>query len=122
MWRLNLYAAPDPGALRHRRHIILSDTYARSMWRVTYPCHGDVFHIQHQCEGLANTLSRLAKGATSRREKLEARIDRAGQQGPDCELVIQLELARQTEAQADYLARELLTPLPEASKSCLSKG
>src|SRR3954468_20525801 len=107
MWRLNLYAAPDPGALRHRRHIILSDTYARSMWRVTYPCHGDVFHIQHQCEGLANTLSRLAKGATSRREKLEARIDRAGQQGPDCELVIQLELARQTEAQADCLARDI---------------
>jgi hypothetical protein len=71
------------------------------------PCHGDVFHIQHQYEGLANTLSRLAKGATSRREKLEARIDRAGQQGPDCELVIQLELARQTEAQAGCLARDI---------------
>ena len=26
------------------------------------PCHGDVFHIQRQCEGLANTLSRLAQG------------------------------------------------------------
>jgi hypothetical protein len=78
----------------------------KAAWDDT-PCHGDVFHIQHQCEGLANTLSRLAKGATSRREKLEARIDRAGQQGPDCELVIQLELARQTEAQADYLARDI---------------
>jgi len=26
-----------------------------------------VFHIQRQCEGLANTLQRLAQGATSRR-------------------------------------------------------
>jgi hypothetical protein len=25
------------------------------------PCHGDVFHIQRQCEGLANTLARLAQ-------------------------------------------------------------
>src|SRR4051812_24417095 len=71
------------------------------------PCHGDVFHIQHQCEGLANMLSRLAKGATSRREKLEARIDRAGQQGPDDELAARLELARQTEIQAGCLARDI---------------
>src|SRR3954463_5747560 len=78
----------------------------KAAWDDT-PCHGDVFHIQHQCEGLANTLSRLAKGATSRREKLKARIDRAGQLGPDCALVIQLELARQTEAQADCLARDI---------------
>ena len=80
----------------------------KAAWDDT-PCHGDVFHIQRQCEGLANTLSRLAKGAKSRRKKLEARIDRAGQPGPDCELVIQLELARQTEAQADCLARDIRT-------------
>jgi len=78
----------------------------KAAWDDT-PCHGDVFHIQHQCEGLANTLSRLATGAKSRREKLKARIDRAGQLGPDCALVIQLELARQTEAQADCLARDI---------------
>jgi len=34
------------------------------------PCHGDVFHIQRRCEGLANTLSRLATGTTSRRKAL----------------------------------------------------
>jgi hypothetical protein len=78
----------------------------KAAWDDT-PCHGDVFHIQHQCEGLANTLSRLAKGATSRRKKLEARIDRTGQPGPECELVIQLELARQTEARAGCLARDI---------------
>lgn len=38
------------------------------------PCHGDIFHIQHQCEGLANNLSRRAKGATSRRQELEQKM------------------------------------------------
>jgi hypothetical protein len=80
----------------------------KAAWGDT-PCHGDVFHIQHQCEGLANTLSRLAKGATSRRKKLEDKIDRAGQLGPDDDLVLQLELARQTEAQACWLARDIRT-------------
>ena len=60
-------------------------TGQKAAWDDT-PCHGDVFHIQHQCEGLTNTLSRLAKGATSRREKLEARIDRIGPPGPDASL------------------------------------
>ena len=44
----------------------------RAAWGDT-PCHGDVFHIQHQCEGLANMLARLAKGATSRRKALQGR-------------------------------------------------
>jgi len=41
----------------------------RAAWGDT-PCHGDVFHIQRQCEGLANTLQHLAQGATSRRKML----------------------------------------------------
>jgi hypothetical protein len=64
----------------------------KAAWTDT-PCHGDVFHIQHQYEGLANTLSRLAKGARSRRQKLEAWIDRAGLGGPDGELATKLQLA-----------------------------
>jgi hypothetical protein len=51
------------------------------------PCHGDVFHVKHQYEGLADTLSRLANGAASRRKKLHDRIDRAGQRDPDEALV-----------------------------------
>ncbi len=47
-------------------------------WGAT-PCHGDVFPIQRQCEGLAATLSRLAQGATSRRRTLQARIGHSGQ-------------------------------------------
>src|SRR3954454_23516221 len=73
------------------------------------PCHGDVFHIQRQCGGLANTLSRLAQGATSRRKTLQAGTGRAGQRAPDAELVVQLELARHTEARASYLARDIQT-------------
>jgi len=77
-------------------------------WGAT-PCHGDVFHIQRQCEGLANTLSRLSKGATSRRQMLQAKMGRAGPRGPDDELAIQLELARQAETQAHELARDIRT-------------
>jgi len=78
----------------------------RAAWGDT-PCHGDVFHIQRQREGLANTLARLAKGATSRRMALQAGIGRAGQRGPDSELVVQL--ARHTQARASGLARDVRT-------------
>jgi hypothetical protein len=80
----------------------------KAAWGNT-PCHGDVFHIQHQYEGLANTLARLAKGARSRREKLQAKIDCAGRRGPDDALATQMELARQTETQASCLARNIRT-------------
>jgi hypothetical protein len=80
----------------------------KAAWGDT-PCHGDVFHIQHQYETLANTLSRLAKGARSRRERLQAKIDCAGRRGPDDALATQLELARQTETQASCLARNIRT-------------
>jgi transposase-like protein len=80
----------------------------KAAWGDT-PCHGDVFHMQHQYEGLANTLSRLAKGARSRRQKLEDRIGRAGQPDQNDEGAIQLELARRAEAQASCLARDVRT-------------
>jgi hypothetical protein len=73
------------------------------------PCHGDVFHIQRRCEGLANTLSRLAAGATSSRKALQAGIDRAVQRDADHELVVQLEQARRTEVRALCLARDVQT-------------
>jgi len=80
----------------------------KAAWGDT-PCHGDVFHIQRQCEGLANTLSRLAHGATSRRRTLQARIGHSGPQGPHRELATQLALARQAEARAHELARDIRT-------------
>ncbi len=80
----------------------------KAAWGDT-PCHGDVFHIQRQCEGLAHTLARLAKGATSRRKTLQAKIGRAGQRGPDDELATQLALVRQAETKAHELARDIRT-------------
>jgi len=80
----------------------------RAAWGDT-PCHGDVFHIQRQCEGMANTLARLAKGATSRRKVLQAGTGRAGQCDPDSELVVQLELARHAQARPSCLARDVRT-------------
>jgi len=80
----------------------------QAAWGAT-PCHGDVFHIQRRCEGLANTLARLAKGATSRRQKLRAKINPAHQRGPDDKLATQLVLAWQTETQAHELARDIRT-------------
>ena len=80
----------------------------KAAWGET-PCHGDVFHIQHQYEGLANTLSRLAKGARSRRQKLEARIDRAGQRGPDDELGSSWSSRGRPRSRRHGLARDIRT-------------
>ena len=68
-----------------------------------------MFHIQRQCEGLATTLSRLAQGATSRRQTLQAKMGRTGQRGPDDECVARLEHARLAETQAHQLARDIRT-------------
>lgn len=74
----------------------------KAAWGDT-PCHGDVFHVQRQCEGLANTLSNLARGARSRREKPEGKIKLAHS------LDSQLKLARQTETRAHRLAGDMRT-------------
>jgi hypothetical protein len=80
----------------------------KAAWGDT-PCHGDVFHIQRRCEGLASALSRLARGATARRKVLQVRIGHVGQRDPDHELAAQLELARRTETRAHRLAHEVRT-------------
>lgn len=71
------------------------------------PCHGDVFHISHQCEVLANTLANVARGAKSRRQKLQAKAGKVRQRVPDIDY--RVELARQAEAQAHALARDIRT-------------
>jgi hypothetical protein len=78
----------------------------KAAWGADTPCHGDVFHILSQCAGLASTLVRLAKGAASRREKLQTRIDR-GSRGHDGDLVSELALARRDEARACWLAGDI---------------
>src|SRR5664279_1414156 len=73
-----------------------------------------------QCEGLANTLSRLAKGATSRREKLEAKCGGAGQSAPKVGLVTELALARQAESRARDLAHGIRTLIQWLSHDVLA--
>jgi hypothetical protein len=74
------------------------------------PCHGDVFHIQRQCETLANRLSRLAQGSTTRRQRLEHRMaqaKQAKQEGRGNTLSLALARARQVEDTALGLAKDV---------------
>src|ERR1035437_10689366 len=73
------------------------------------PCHGDVFHIQKQCESLANVLARVAMGATSRRKALDVKMDAAKENSCGNTLSAPLTLARQTEKQTCQLARDVKT-------------
>jgi len=73
------------------------------------PCHGDVFHIQKQCESLANVLARLAKGASTRRKALEVEMARAKEIGCGNTLSRELTLARQAEQHASRLAKDVRT-------------
>ena len=110
-WGVHLLDAARQG-LRPERTIADAGQGLRAGQKAAWgdtPCHGDVFHIQQQYEGLANTLSRLAQGARSRRQKLEDRIGRAEQCAADDELAAQLDLARQAEVQASWLARDIRT-------------
>ncbi|MDM5182281.1 hypothetical protein PO883_34525, partial [Massilia sp. DJPM01] len=70
------------------------------------PCHGDVFHIQHQCEGLANTLAGIAKGAKSRRKKLQTKTRKMYQA---TDLGDRIALALRAEAGAHALAGDIRT-------------
>ncbi len=71
------------------------------------PCHGDVFHILHQGEGLENYLERRAKGATSRREKLEAKMNKAKKKGQGNRWSKKLTVARFAEEKAQTLAQDV---------------
>ena len=73
------------------------------------PCHGDVFHIQQQCESLANVLAHRAKGAVSRCRALEAQMLQAKEVGCGNTLSRELTLARQAEQQASRLAKDVRT-------------
>ena len=91
----------------------------QEVWPDT-PCHGDVFHIQHQCEGLANTHARIAQGRTSRCKKLQARIDKEHRADRQRDLAGWLDLARQAEARSQALARDVRTLVTWLGRDVLS--
>ncbi|MBV8887657.1 MAG: hypothetical protein JO235_27190 [Chroococcidiopsidaceae cyanobacterium CP_BM_RX_35] len=71
------------------------------------PCHGDIFHIQHQAKELVSYLSRRAVAATSHRQKLEQEMLKTKLQGRGHTLSTKLTLARRGELQAVQLANDV---------------
>ncbi len=71
------------------------------------PCHGDIFHIQHQAKELVSCLSRRADGANSHRQKLEQEMHKVKLQGRGRTLSTKLTLARRAELQALQLANDV---------------
>ncbi|MEC5218846.1 hypothetical protein RCH09_003821 [Actimicrobium sp. GrIS 1.19] len=110
-WAINLLYAKDQG-LAPERFIVDAGTGLRAGHKEVYddtPCHGDVFHIQHTCETLANLLSRVGKGTVTQRKKLEAKIQAAKDKGVLEALFAQWKTALQTQGQAVQLARDVKT-------------
>jgi hypothetical protein len=98
--------------LRAGQKVALKDT----------PCHGDVFHIEQQCQSLANVLARIAKGAVSRRKALDSKMDDAKASGSGNTLSREMTLARQTERRAVQLARDVKTLVNWMSHDVLALG
>lgn len=73
------------------------------------PCHGDVFHILHQCESLANVLASVAQGATTRRQAMDLKMNIAQKLGCGNTRSRQLSVARRAEIQTSQLAKDIKT-------------
>jgi hypothetical protein len=73
------------------------------------PCHGDVFHILHQCESLANVLGSVAQGATTRRQAMDLKMDVAKVFGCGNSRALQLGMPRRAEVQTCRLAKDIKT-------------
>ena len=75
----------------------------RAVWPGV-PCHGDVFHAERELSRLAYYLENRAKGCTTAREKLEAKMRRKARRRQGRTLSKRLALARRAEVKARHLA------------------
>ncbi|MGB3574070.1 MAG: hypothetical protein WBA01_18675 [Phormidesmis sp.] len=111
-WGCHLLDAVDQG-LGPKRTIADAGSGLRARHQAAFgeevPCRGDVFHIQHQCQGVANSLTRQAMGATTHRQELEQKMVIAKQKGQGNRLSKKLAQARQRETTALALARDVKT-------------
>ncbi len=73
------------------------------------PCHGDVFHLQHQGQSVVNRLNRLAMGAATRRQSLEQEMAEAKQKAQGNRVSKKLTQARQAESTAIALSGDVKT-------------
>ena len=111
-WGCHLLDAVDRG-LAPTRTIADAGSGLRAGHKAAFgeevPCHGDVFHLQHQCQTVANSLTRQAMGATTQRLDLEQKMVVAKQKGQGNRISKKLTQARQHEAIAISLARDVKT-------------
>ncbi|MGF6971833.1 hypothetical protein QFZ94_000260 [Paraburkholderia sp. JPY465] len=84
------------------------------------PCHGDVFHIIQQGKSLATLWHRVASGARTGREQLDARLANPRRRGEDSLLEAALETLRRNEAHAHELAADLRTLVQWLERDILS--
>ena len=84
------------------------------------PCHGDVFHIIEQGKSLATLWHRVASGARTEREQLEARLANPRRRCEDSILEAALETLGRNEAHAHELAADLRTLVQWLERDILS--
>jgi hypothetical protein len=76
-------------------------------WGNEVPCNGDVFHAERELGRLAVYLENRAAGCTAARRKLEHKMGRSKKRAKGHRLSRKLTLARQAEAKAVGLARDV---------------
>lgn len=110
-WAIHLMYACDQGL--HPDYLVADQgTGLRAGQAIVWkdkPCHGDVFHILHQCESLANVLGSVAQGATTRRQAMDLKMDVAKEFGCGHSRAVQLGMARRAEVQTCRLAKHIKT-------------
>jgi hypothetical protein len=73
------------------------------------PCHGDIFHVQHQCQAVVNSLEHQEMKATTRRQVLEKEMTVAKQKGKGNRISQKLTQARRQESEIMTLNRDVKT-------------
>jgi hypothetical protein len=73
------------------------------------PCHGDIFHVQHQCQAVVNSLEHQEMNATTRRQVLEKEMTVAKQKGKGNRISHKLTQARRQESEIMTLHQDVKT-------------
>ena len=109
-WAVHLLDLRDQG-LRPERIIADGGKALRAgqaaAWGSEVPCNGDVFHAERDLGTLASYLGRRAAGCATARRKLEGKMERSKKRSKGQCLSRKLALARQAEAKAVALARDI---------------
>ena len=109
-WGYHLLDEGDQG-LAPKRMIADAGSGLRAGHQATFgeeiPCHGDVFHLQHQCQTVSNSLTRQDMGTATCSQDLEQKVIVAKQKGQGHRFSTKLTQARQHEMSAITLAQDV---------------